>query len=74
MNNGRKCFITNASVADFFVVTAMTAKDQGTKGISAFLVYKGTPGLSVGNHENKMGIRAITVIRENKSPSVRKSI
>ena len=58
--NGRKCFITNASVADFFVVTAMTAKDQGTKGISAFLVYKGTPGLSVGNHENKMGIRCST--------------
>ena len=58
--NGRKCFITNASVADFFVVTAMTAKDQGTKGISAFLVYKGTPGLSIGNHENKMGIRCST--------------
>ena len=47
-------------MADFFVVTAMTAKDQGTKGISAFLVYKGTPGLSVGNHENKMGIRCST--------------
>ncbi len=55
--NGRKCFITNAQVADFFVVTAMTDKTQGTKGMSAFLVYKGTPGLSVGNHENKMGIR-----------------
>ena len=55
--SGRKCFITNAQVADFFVVTAMTDKTLGTKGMSAFLVYKGTPGLSVGNHENKMGIR-----------------
>ncbi|MCD8324885.1 MAG: acyl-CoA dehydrogenase family protein [Clostridiales bacterium] len=58
--NGRKCFITNASVGDFFVVTAMTDKSKGTKGMSAFLVYKGTPGLNVGNHENKMGIRTST--------------
>lgn len=58
--NGRKCFITNASVADFFVVTAMTDKTKGTKGMSAFLIYKGTPGLSVGNHENKMGVRCST--------------
>lgn len=58
--NGRKCFITNASVADFFVVTAMTDKTKGTRGISAFLVYKGTPGLSVGSHENKMGVRCST--------------
>ena len=58
--NGRKCFITNASVADFFVVTAMTDKTKGTRGMSAFLVYKGTPGLSVGNHENKMGVRCST--------------
>lgn len=58
--NGRKCFITNASIADFFVVTAMTDKTKGTKGMSAFLVYKGTPGLSVGNHENKMGVRCST--------------
>lgn len=58
--NGRKCFITNASVADFFVVTAMTDKSGGTRGMSAFLVYKDTPGLSVGNHENKMGVRTST--------------
>lgn len=55
--NGRKCFITNAQVGDFYVVTAMTDKSKGTRGMSAFLIYKGTPGLSVGNHENKMGIR-----------------
>ncbi|OUN24279.1 acyl-CoA dehydrogenase family protein [Pseudoflavonifractor sp. An85] len=58
--NGRKCFITNASVADFFVVTAMTNRTIGTHGMSAFLVYKGTPGLSVGRHENKMGVRCST--------------
>ena len=55
--NGRKCFITSAEIADFFVITAMTDKSAGVKGMSSFLVYKGTPGLSVGNHENKMGIR-----------------
>lgn len=58
--NGRKCFITNAAVGDFFVVTAMTDKSKGTRGMSAFLIYKGTPGLSVGSHENKMGIRCST--------------
>lgn len=58
--NGRKCFITNASVADFFVVIAMTDKTQETYGLSAFLVYKGTPGLSVGTHEDKMGVRTST--------------
>lgn len=58
--NGRKCFITNAGVADFFVITAMTDRTKGTKGMSAFLVYKDTPGLSVGNHENKMGVRTST--------------
>ncbi len=55
--NGRKCFITNAPVADFYVITALTDKTKGLKGMSAFLIYKGTPGLSTTNHENKMGIR-----------------
>ncbi len=55
--NGRKCFITNAPVADFYIVTALTDKSKGLKGMSAFLIYKGTPGLSTTNHENKMGIR-----------------
>lgn len=58
--NGRKCFITNAAVGDFFVVTAMTDKSKGTRGMSAFLIYKGAPGLSIGSHENKMGIRCST--------------
>ena len=55
--NGRKCFITNGGVADFYIVTAMTDKSKGVKGMSAFYVEKGTAGLSVGNEENKMGIR-----------------
>lgn len=56
--NGRKCFITNGDFASFYVVTAMTDKTKGAKGISAFLVEAGTPGLSFGEHEDKMGIRA----------------
>ncbi len=55
--NGRKCFITNAEVADVYLITAMTDKEAGVKGISMFLVERGTPGLSTGNHEDKMGIR-----------------
>jgi butyryl-CoA dehydrogenase len=55
--NGRKCFITNGPIADFYIVTAMTDKSQGVNGMSAFFVEKGTPGLSSGNEENKMGIR-----------------
>ncbi|MCI1306297.1 MAG: acyl-CoA dehydrogenase family protein [Lachnospiraceae bacterium] len=55
--NGTKCFITNGPVADFFTVFAKTDKSAGAKGMSAFLIFKGTPGLSIGSHENKMGIR-----------------
>ena len=55
--NGSKIFITNAGFADVFVVFAMTDKELGTKGISAFIVEKSFPGFSVGAHEKKMGIR-----------------
>ena len=57
---GRKCFITNAPHADFYVVFAKTEPDAGTRGISAFLVERGREGLSVGKHEDKMGIRLST--------------
>ena len=57
---GRKCFITNAPHADFYVVFAKTEPDAGTKGISAFLVEHGREGLSIGKHEDKMGIRLST--------------
>ena len=55
--NGKKCFITNGGVAGFYVVTAVTEKGKGVKGISAFVIDRGTPGLSSGAHEDKMGIR-----------------
>ena len=55
--NGSKCFITNGSVADVFVVFAMTDPKLGNRGISAFIVEKGFPGFSQGKHEKKMGIR-----------------
>lgn len=57
---GRKCFITNAPHAQFYIVFAKTDMDAGTRGISAFLVERGLPGLSVGKHEDKMGIRLST--------------
>ena len=55
--NGSKIFITNAGYASIFVIFAMTDKTQGTKGISAFIVEKDTPGFRIGSHEKKMGIR-----------------
>ena len=56
--NGSKVFITNAGPADIYVVMAMTDKEKGNHGISAFIVEKGFPGFSIGKHEEKMGIRA----------------
>lgn len=55
--NGTKIFITNGKEADIYVIFAMTDKSKGTKGISAFIVEKGTPGFSFGTKEKKMGIR-----------------
>ena len=49
--NGRKCFITNGGIADFYTIFAMTNKARGIRGISTFLVPRDTPGLSVGNHD-----------------------
>jgi len=55
--NGTKTFITNGSVADTYVVTAVTDRAAGHKGISDFIVEKGTRGLSFGEPMHKMGIR-----------------
>ena len=55
--NGTKIFITNAGEADVYIIFAMTDKSQGTRGISAFIVEKGMPGFTVGQHEKKLGIR-----------------
>lgn len=54
--NGEKCFITNAPLAGLFTVMARTdAQAPGAKGISAFIVERGTPGLSTGQPYDKMG-------------------
>ncbi len=55
--NGQKCFITNGSVADFFVLYAHTDASKGARGMSAFVVEKTFPGLVYGKNENKMGMR-----------------
>ena len=56
--NGGKIFITNAPIADTYVVFAMTTPDIGTHGISAFIVEKGWKGFEFGDHYDKMGIRS----------------
>lgn len=55
--NGSKCFITCAEYAQVFTVIAQTDKSKGVKGLTAFLVEADRPGISIGNHEDKMGIR-----------------
>lgn len=56
--NGTKRFITSGNNAGLVIVTAVTDETKRHKGISAFLIEKGTPGFSVGNVEDKMGLRA----------------
>ncbi len=55
--NGSKIFITNGYYADTYFITAMTDKSQKSRGISGFIVEKGTSGFSFGTKEKKMGIR-----------------
>lgn len=54
--NGSKMFITNSGEADVYITFAVTDPDKGTKGISAFIVEKDTPGFRVGKKEKKMGL------------------
>ena len=55
--NGRKCFCTNANYAGTFIVTAVTDRSLGPKGISAFVVPRETPGFSLEKGEKKLGMR-----------------
>ncbi len=55
--NGSKIFITNAGYADIYIVFAMTDREKGLKGISAFIVESGFEGFSVGKKELKLGIK-----------------
>jgi len=60
--SGTKVFITNGGVAGTFIVVARTQEGGGNKGLSAFLVSSGTPGLKVGAEEQKMGLRASNTV------------
>lgn len=56
--NGKKSWITGAPEADYIILFASTDKTKGKKGVSAFIIEKGIPGLIVGKVEPKLGIRA----------------
>ncbi|HCA79576.1 MAG TPA: acyl-CoA dehydrogenase [Bacteroidetes bacterium] len=56
--NGTKNFITNGANADYVLVMAATDRSKGPRGVSAFIIEKGTPGYSVAKKERKMGIRS----------------
>ncbi|MHB1128096.1 MAG: acyl-CoA dehydrogenase family protein [Bacillota bacterium] len=57
--NGSKCFISGSTVADFYTVVAKTDPKAGSKGVSIFVVDRGTPGLSLGKVEKKMGVKGV---------------
>lgn len=59
--NGQKKWNTNGGVASLYTVYAVTDKSRGTRGISAFIVEKGTPGFEIGKREDTMGIRCVPV-------------
>ncbi len=56
--NGNKVWITNGGVGDIYIVFAKTDPDAGSKGVSAFIVEKGTDGFTFGKKEKKLGIRS----------------
>ena len=56
--NGSKTFITNPNYSDYTIVMAITNPELGSRGISAFIVEKGTPGFRIGKNLNKLGMRA----------------
>lgn len=55
--NGTKSYITNGNVANVYTVFALTDPEAGAKGLSCFVVERDTPGISIGSHEDKLGIR-----------------
>jgi len=60
--NGSKCWITNGGYSSVFVIYALTDPSAGMKGISAFIVEKGTPGFTVGTVDHKLGIRSSNTV------------
>ncbi|QHZ45259.1 acyl-CoA dehydrogenase family protein [Bacillus sp. NSP9.1] len=63
--NGSKVFITNGGRADVYLVFASTNPEAKTKGISAFIVEKGTPGFQIGKNEDKMGLHGSQTVTLN---------
>ncbi|MGE7763636.1 acyl-CoA dehydrogenase [Peribacillus sp. NPDC096540] len=61
--NGSKVFITNGGEADVYIIFASTNPEKGSKGISAFIVEKGTPGLIIGKNERKMGLHGSSTVQ-----------
>lgn len=61
--NGSKVFITNGGEADIYIVFALTNPELGSKGISAFIVEKDTPGLVIGKDEKKMGLHGSRTVQ-----------
>jgi acyl-CoA dehydrogenase len=61
--NGSKVFITNGGEADVYIVFASTDPSAGAKGITAFIVEKGTPGLVIGKDEHKMGLHGSRTVQ-----------
>ncbi len=61
--NGSKVFITNGGEADTYIVFASTDPDAGSRGISAFIVEKDTPGLVIGKKEKKMGLHGSNTLQ-----------
>lgn len=61
--NGAKVFITNGGEADTYIVFASTNPELGSKGVSAFIVEKDTPGLVIGKDEHKMGLHGSRTVQ-----------
>ena len=61
--NGSKMFITNGGEADVYIVFASTNPELGSKGISAFIVEKNSPGLVIGKDEHKMGLHGSRTVQ-----------
>ncbi|AIY06390.1 Acyl-CoA dehydrogenase [Planococcus sp. PAMC 21323] len=61
--NGSKVFITNGGAADTYIVFASTKPEAGSRGISAFIVEKDTPGLIIGKNEKKMGLHGSKTVQ-----------
>ena len=55
--NGSKCFITNGGIAGIYTVLAVTNRDKGIMGLTAFIVERDREGVSIGKEEDKMGMR-----------------